>query len=117
MSLVYNISFETASILFLIILLICIKLQYSTKSEINREFQKLTLLVLCANVLDVATAVTISYAKVIPEWVNLLLNSVYFIVDAVVGYQFMYYSRLCVDKTCKDSLMLRVNKFLLAVFL
>lgn len=116
MSFVYNISFETASVFFLIILFICIRLQYSIKSEINREFQKLTLLVLCANVLDVMSAVTISYAKVVPEWINLLLNSVYFIVDAVVGYQFMYYSRLCVDKSSKDSLMLRVNKLLLAVF-
>lgn len=116
MPFVYNISFETASVLFLIILFICIRLQYSTKSEINREFQKLTLLVLCANVLDVMTAITISFAKVIPEWMNLLLNSVYFIVDAVVGYQFMYYSRLCVDKSSKDSFMLRINKFMLVFF-
>lgn len=117
MSLVYNISFETASIFFLVILLICIKLQYSAKSEINREFQKLTLLVLCANVLDVTTAVTISYAKVIPEVINLILNSVYFAVNAFMGYQFMYYSRLCVDRTRKDSLMLRINRFPLAAFI
>lgn len=116
MSLVYNISFETASIFFLVILLICIKLQYSTKSEINREFQKLTLLVLCANVLDVATAITISYGKILPEFINLFLNSVYFVADALMGYQFMYYSRLCVDRTRRDSLMLRINKFLLAAF-
>lgn len=116
MALVYNISFETASIFFLVILLVCVKLQYSTKSEINREFQKLTLLVLCANVLDVTTAITISYAKVIPEAVNLVLNSLYFAVNAFMGYQFMYYSRLCVDRTRKDSLMVRINKFPLAAF-
>ena len=38
MSLAYNIYFEAASVLFLVILFICIKLQYNTKTEINREF-------------------------------------------------------------------------------
>jgi len=116
MSLVYNISFETASAFFLVILFICMKLQYSTKSQINKEFQKLTLLALCANVLDVSTAITISYARVIPEFINLFLNTTYFIMDALVGYQFMYYSRLCVDRTRKDSLMLRINKFLISIY-
>lgn len=116
MSLVYNINFEIASAFFLVILFICMKLQYSTKSEINKEFQKLTLLILCANVLDVATAITISYAKVIPEFVNLFLNTVYFVADAFVGYQFMYYSRLCVGRTRANSLMLRINRFLLGIY-
>lgn len=116
MSLVYNISFETASAFFLVVLYICMKLQYSTKSEINKEFHKLTLLVLCADVLDVATAVTISYAKVLPEYLNLFLNTAYFVVDALVGYQFMYYSRLCVDRTPGNSLMLRVNRLVVGIY-
>ena len=117
MSLVYNISFETASAFFLVFLFICMKLQYSTNSEINREFQKLTLLVLCADVLDVITAVTISYAGMIPEFINIFLNTVYFILDAFVGYQFMYYSRLCVDRNRKNSFMLRLNRILLCIYL
>ena len=117
MPLVYNIYFEIASAFFLVILFICMKLQYSTKSEINKEFQKLTLLILCANILDVSTAITISYAKVIPEFVNLFLNTVYFVADAFVGYQFMYYSRLCVGRVRENSLMLRINRFLMGVYL
>lgn len=117
MSLLYNISFETASAFFLVILFIWMKLQYSTESEINKEFQKLTLLVLCADVLDVATAVTISYAKALPGVFNLFLNTAYFVVDALVGYQFMYYSRLCVDRTRRKSLMLRINRLVLGIYL
>lgn len=117
MSLVYNISFEAASAFFLVILFICMKLQYNTNSEINREFQKLTLLVLCADILDVTTAITISYAKAIPEFINLLLNTVYFAAVGFVGYQFMYYSRLCVDRTRTNSLMLRINRLLLGIYL
>ena len=74
MSLLYNISFETASAFFLVVLYICMKLQYSTRSKINKEFQRLTLLVLCADVLDVATAVTISYAGVLPIPLNLFFR-------------------------------------------
>lgn len=117
MPLVYNISFETASAFFLVILYICIKLQYSTKSEINKEFHKLTLLVLCADILDVTTAVTISYASVLPDTLNLFLNTAYFVTDAFVGYQFMYYSRLCVDRGVTNSRMLLVNRCLLSAYL
>lgn len=116
MSLAYNIYFEAASVLFLVILFICIKLQYNTKTEINREFQRLTLLVLCADALDVATAVTISYAKMIPGVVNLFLNTAYFVADALVGYQFMHYSRLCVGRTRENSLMLRINRLLIYTY-
>ncbi len=116
MSLLYNISFETASAFFLVVLYICMKLQYSTRSKINKEFQRLTLLVLCADVLDVATAVTISYAGVLPIPLNLFLNTAYFAVDALVGYQFMYYSRLCVDRTSENSLMLRGNRLVVGIY-
>lgn len=101
MPLIYNIDFEVASAVFLVILFLFMKLQYSMQSEINQEFQKLTVFVLLANVMDVVTAVTLSYAAVLPVWSNLLLNTIYFIANAAVGYQFMYYSWLCVNKERK----------------
>ena len=53
MSLKYNISYEVASIIFLILLLFYIRLQYDTSSRLNKEFRKLTWIGLIANVLDV----------------------------------------------------------------
>ena len=117
MPLIYNIYFEVAAAIFLMILIIYIKLQYNMRSEINKEFYKLVLLAFFADVMDVTTAVTISYAAEIPYSYNLFFNSVYFVVDAFVGYQFMYYSRLCVDRTRKKSLMLRINRTLLSIYL
>lgn len=117
MPLVYNIYFEVAAAIFLVILIICIKLQYNMQSEINKEFHKLALLALFADVMDVTTAVTISYAAEIPYSYNLFFNSVYFVVDAFLGYQFMYYSRLCVDRTQKNGLMLRINRALLSIYM
>lgn len=115
MSLIYNIDFEVASAVFLVIFFLFMKLQYSMQSKINQEFQKLTAFVLLADVMDVATAVTISYAAVLPVWPNLFLNTVYFMAITVVGYQFMYYSWLCVDKERKRNLLLSLNRILLFV--
>lgn len=115
MSLIYNIDFEVASAVFLVIFFLFMKLQYSMQSKINQEFQKLTAFVLLADVMDVATAVTISYAAVLPVWPNLFLNTVYFMAITVVGYQFMCYSWLCVDKERKRNLLLSLNRILLFV--
>ena len=55
MSLQYNISYEVASSVFLVILLFFIDLQYDTNSRLNKEFQKLTWVGLIATVLDITT--------------------------------------------------------------
>ena len=92
MSLKYNISYEVASAIFLIILLFYINLQYDTHARLNKEFRKLTWFGLIATVLDVTTAVTISYASVVPIEVNTLLNTLYLLSVAALGYQVMYYN-------------------------
>ena len=81
MSLKYNISYEVASTIFLIILLCFIRLQYDTHSRLNKEFRKLTLLGLITTILDVTTAVTISYASIVPIEVNILLNTLQVLED------------------------------------
>ena len=92
MSLKYYISYEVASTIFLIILIFYIRLQYDTRSKLNKEFRKLTWFGLIVTVLDVTTAVTISYAGVVPIEVNILLNTLYFASVAALGYQLMYYN-------------------------
>ena len=85
MSLKYNISYEVASTIFLLILLFYIKVQYDTNSKLNKEFRKLTYFGLIATVLDVTTAITISYASAVPIEVNTLLNTLYFMSIAGLG--------------------------------
>lgn len=91
MTLKYNISYEVASTIFLIILLFYIRLQYDTQSRLNIEFRKLTRTGLIATILDVTTAITISFPNVIPVEVNIVLNTLYFISVAALGYRVMYY--------------------------
>ena len=91
MTLKYNISYGVASTIFLIILLFYIRLQYDTQSRLNIEFRKLTRTGLIATILDVTTAITISFPNVIPVEVNIVLNTLYFISVAALGYRVMYY--------------------------
>lgn len=90
-SLIYNIDFEAASISFLIVINILVRVKYVAENEVNKKFRKMALYVLIACVLDVATAVTISYGRFIPPVINLLFNTVYFGMNTAVGFQFMQY--------------------------
>ena len=116
MSLKYNISYEVASTIFLLILLFYIKVQYDTNSKLNKEFRKLTYFGLITTVLDIITAVTISYASVLPVGVNTILNTVYFMSVAVLGYQLAYYNLLYVYKNTKSSKILIFNRIAIVLF-
>ena len=116
MSLKYNISYEVASIIFLILLLFYIRLQYDTSSRLNKEFRKLTWIGLIANVLDVATAITISYASVVPIEVNTLLNTLYFMSIAGLGYQVMNYDAYYVYRDKMKCRFVQVNQILTGIY-
>lgn len=90
-SLFYNVYFEVAAIVFLIVINIFLRIKYVAENRVNKEFRKLALFVLIACVLDVATAIMISYGSHIPPVVNLLCNTAYFGMNVVVGLQFMQY--------------------------
>ena len=97
-SLSYNIYFEVAAIVFLIVLNIFLRIKYGVEDKVNKQFRKLALFVLLACVLDVATAITISYGKFIPPIINLLFNTLYFCMNIAVGFQFTKYISASVYK-------------------
>ena len=116
MVLKYNISYEVASIIFLVILLFFINMQYNTNSILNKEFRKLTWLGLIATIMDVTTAITISYAHLVPVQLNTVLNTLYFVSVALLGYQLMYYDFLFIYRNEKKSSFIRFNRCLLVVY-
>lgn len=87
----YNIYFEAAAIVFLVVLNLYIRLQFTAESQSNRYFQRLSMTILLAVVLDVISAVTISYYEMVPIWANTLLSTVYFLSDILLEYFFMMY--------------------------
>ena len=109
--LLYNIDFEAAAIIFLLIINIFLRIKYVVRSEVNREFRRMALYVLIACALDVATAVAISYGEFIPRVFNLLFNTVYFGMNIAVGYQFTRYISACVHRERRGKVDL-VNRII-----
>ena len=116
MTLKYNISYEVSSTIFLIVLLFFIKMQYDTNTVLNREFRKLAWLGLVATVLDVTTAITISYAHIIPIQINTVLNTLYFVSVAILGYQMMYYDLLFIYQDQKKNVFIKFNKWFVRIY-
>ena len=109
-TLIYDIDFEVAAIIFLIVINIFLRIKYAATSRVNKEFRKLSLFVLIACVLDVSTAVTISYGASIPPVANLLFSTVYFGMNVAVGYQFVHYVSACVhaEKSARTVFLNRI---------
>lgn len=116
MVLQYNISYEVASMIFLVILLFFIRLQYNMDSELNKEFRKLTIIGLIATILDVVSAIAISFYRMIPGPVNMVLNTMYFASVAALGFQLLYYDTLYVARDKKRGPFIRANQIAIMIY-
>ena len=87
----YNIYFEASAIVFLVVLNLYIRLQFTAESQSNRYFRRLAMIILLAVILDVISAVTISYYEMVPIWANTALSTAYLLSDTVLEYCFMMY--------------------------
>ena len=91
-------------------------MQYDINTDLNREFRKLAWMGLVATVLDVTTAITISYAHIIPVQLNTILNTLYFVSVALLGYQMMYYDLLFIYQDVKKNVFIRFNRWFVGVY-
>lgn len=85
MKLDYNIYYEVAAAIFLSFLTGYVRLQYNMKLRSNRLFLRLALSILFNDILDIVTAFTISNADVLPEMLNVVLNTLYLLSCALTG--------------------------------
>lgn len=109
MHLVYNIYLEVAGCFFLAVLLIYSWLTVEGKNRSNREFKVLVMILLTNEILDIATAITISYGAVISPGFNMVLNTIYFLFTAAGGYQAAVYIESYVEKIPMKLKISRVN--------
>lgn len=116
MQMKYNIYFELASIVFAAILCIYQETQYSNKLEVNRAFKRMAWTVLAAVCMDVITAVTISYAPLVPKWLNILLNTLYFELDALIAFFFVQYVACYIYTRDERHKFLMVNKIIIILY-
>ena len=92
MKLDYNIYYEVAAAIFLSFLTGYARLQYNMKLRSNRLFLRLALSILFNDILDIVTAFTISNADVLPEMLNMVLNTLYLLSCALTGVILLDYA-------------------------
>lgn len=89
--LIYNIDFELAAIVILMVAIAVTHTQSLTESESNRRFIFFTYATLAAAVMDTVTAISISWAANIPNWLNMMLNTAYFACAVLAPFSFWRY--------------------------
>lgn len=92
MKLDYNIYYEVAAAIFLSFLTGYVRLQYNMKLRSNRLFLRLALSILFNDILDIVTAFTISNADVLPEMLNMVINTLYLLSCALTGVILLNYA-------------------------
>lgn len=110
MNLVYNIDFEVAGAIYLLVIYVALNIYYSNQSEVNKKFKTVTKCILTAEIMDILTAVTISYGHVIPPILNILVNTVYFALVFSLGYYFLRYVESYVNQGVGMEKSIRINK-------
>lgn len=122
MHLQYNIYFEVSAAIFTAFLGIYLRLHYNMRLNRNRLFLQLIVMVVICEIFDIATAITISYASMIPNWFNLALNTLYFALNGFLCFGFLCYSLLTEKEPSRpkrpgvfEITLLCIYLFLLAV--
>ncbi len=113
---IYNVYFEVSAAAFMLTLYVYMHLQYNLRSDKNRTFRLLVLFAFWADVLDVVSAITISYWKAVPVPVNVTVNVVYLLVDAVLGYLFVVYVQNYLARGRQSRILLRLNHIVMGLY-
>ncbi len=100
----YNIDFNILSAVFLTVYYIFLKVQYNSELKSNKCFRLLALSVVIADILDTATAITISYSASVPVAFNYFLNVIYFLSAAFSTIMLPAYIRFLLDPEGKRQL-------------
>ena len=91
MELVYNVYFELSAGFFILFLLLFVRTRYDLTLERNKFFYHMICCLLAVDVLDVVTACTISYGAIVPKGLNVLVNTIYFAFNGLLGYLYKNY--------------------------
>ena len=91
MELVYNVYFELSAGFFILFLLLFVRTRYDLTLERNKFFYHMIRCLLAVDVLDVVPACTISYGAIVPKGLNVLVNTIYFAFNGLLGYLYTNY--------------------------
>lgn len=117
MNLIYNIDFEVVGVIYVLVIYAALSIYYSDQSRVNKKFKLVVKCLVVAEIMDIVTAITISYGSmVLPEW-NILINTIYFILTFSLGYCFLQYVESYVDNSVSMAKSVHINKIGYILFL
>ena len=87
----YNIDFEIFGTIVMIIIIVFFKHKFGGKSESEKSFMKLAYVVTVTQIMDMATAVTISIGGPKMAVFNLIFDTIYFAFELFIGTYFVEY--------------------------
>ncbi len=105
----YNIYFEVAAIGFMSILLLYLHIEYPKASESNLCYRKWVTWILLSSVIDVVATRTTDYGYMIPPWVNIVINTFYFMFTAGAFWSLARYLHALVTADQSDFYMKFLN--------
>lgn len=79
----YNINFSVAGLVNLIILFTVLCVQFKDGTDALKQAKRIIVTLFITDLLDIITAVTISYAAVVPVWANYSLNILFYIFEVL----------------------------------
>ena len=91
MELVYNVYFELSAAFFILFLLLFVRTRYNLTLERNKFFYHMICCLMAVDLLDMVTACTISYGAIVPRGFNVLVNTIYFASNGLLGYLYTNY--------------------------
>ena len=105
----YNLSFDYAAAIILLILIVALSTVYYTDTDRTKLFRMYTICSLVNAILDIITAYTISYAEYVPDALNIVLNTLYQCSSIVsVSYGVLYFYEYCEARGDKNLLIDRL---------
>lgn len=93
MELSYNIYFELAGTIILLVIFAYLNLMYPKNTESINKYTRMFKLLIIANILDIVSAVLFDFAAVLPIWINYFASTLYFL--SVIALQVLYFDYLC----------------------
>jgi len=109
----YNISYELASVFFMVISIGCLLLMRRKRTDRYKKFLLLMVSVLMSLIFDILGALSIGAAVNLPRFVPVALNTVYFVCAAFSGMAYLWYAEAFVGRISRfEKTMSRVNLIL-----
>ena len=116
MTFVYNIDYSIAAACILVITIFYVQTRFSLKQRTTRLFLQCLYLTLICDILDFLTAVSLTESLLISDFINIVLNSIYFATISLCEYAYVTYITAYVPEKKILNVNLLLFRILFTIF-